>query len=500
MAWLSIDAGTSVVKTVLFSDRGRELALARQSVPVLRPAPDFAEQNMHAVWQAVVETCRAAVLAPSEEPLHAIVSTAQGDGVWLVDEALSPVGHAILWNDGRAAPAVAQWHAENRVDAPAAISGSVPYAGLPCAILPWLAVHEPERLARARWALTANGWLHAQLASRAIADLSDASNPFSDLRTRQYSPALLRHFGLAHLAHLLPLIDASVAPVATLTANAARELGLPVGTPVVMAPYDIVTSAAGCGIVSPGESCIILGTTICAETIVAAPPPAGPPSGTTLALANGLFLRAMPTLTGCEALTWAAAALAIDDLDELAQLAATAPAGAGGVLFLPYLSPAGERAPFLAPHARGSFHGLSLAHTRACLARALFEGLSCAIRECLATASPTAPPHRIAVCGGGARSDLWCQMIADLCLCEVARPAISEVGALGALVYAQTALARASSLRDAHQSLAAPTQTFAPDHARHRIYESVFRRFLRVRDQTAASWSLLPALDGGDLG
>ena len=136
-----------------------------------------------------------------------------------------------------------------------------------------------------------------------------------------------------------------------------EDLGVAVGTPVVMTPYDIVSTAYGAGVTEPGQACVILGTTICAETITAELDLSVPPSGTTIALGGGLHLRAMPTLTGCETLEWAVQMLGVADMSALEALAASAEQGAGGVVFLPYLSPAGERAPFLEPRARGSLHG-----------------------------------------------------------------------------------------------------------------------------------------------
>src|SRR6185503_14745725 len=131
----------------------------------------------------------------------------------------------------------------------------------------------------------------------------------------------------------------------------------------------------------PQQACVILGTTICAEALTSDLDLRGEPAGTTIALDNGLYLRAMPTLTGCETLEWVVNLLGLTNIAELDTLAAKAQPGAAGVIFLPYLSPAGERAPFLEPRAQGSFHGLTLLHNREDVCRAVYEGLSFAIRE-----------------------------------------------------------------------------------------------------------------------
>ena len=495
MAWLAIDAGTSVIKAVLFDHSGAELGAARESVVVSRTLPGYAEQDMDAVWGAVL-TATEAVLGRGEverAAVEGIVCTAQGDGAWLVDANGRPTGPAVLWNDGRAAEIVERWRTGGALDAGFRLSGSVTYPGLPNAIWRWLAVHAPERLERARWSLTCNGWLHLRLTGDVRADISDASNPFFDVRARGYSAELLRLFQAEPQAHLLPPV--SELPRGSLLTEVAALLGLRPEIPVLMAPYDIAATATGCGSVEAGEGCLILGTTICAEVIVRDPELGRAPAGTTLALLPGaagerLYLRAMPTLTGCEALDWTASALRIASLYDLSALAEDATWGAANLVFLPYLSPAGERSPFLAPAARGSLHGLSLEHGRAEIARAVFEGLSFVICDCLAAATVIAP-RRLTVCGGGSRSDLWCQLIADICGCEVLRPEASETGARGAFFYALVATGAASSLKDAVARCPILTRSFVPDPESQERYDALFRRFLRIREQVAPVWGLM---------
>jgi erythritol kinase len=491
MAWLSIDAGTSVIKAVLISDTGRQVAVARSRVPVLRPQPTYAEQDMNQVWQAVVAASREVLLLNSE-PLAGIVTTAQGDGVWMVDVHDEPVANAILWNDGRAAHS-SYYSLVQVIEKTFSVSGSVPYAGLPSAILPWLRQHHPEFLERARWSMTCNGWLHLKLTGKAVADLSDASNPFCDLAKRSYSEPLLKLYGVNEQANLLPPIDFSFAPTNPLQKSAAVELGLESGLPVVMAPYDIVSTAVGAGSVRTGDGCLILGTTMCAEVFLDQRERNSENTriaGTTLVLSTGRFLRAMPTLTGCEALDWVATQLCATDLNDLGRLADEAPAGSGNLVFLPYLSPVGERAPFLAAEARGSFLGLSLTHERRHLAKAVFEGLSFAARECLYAAAGKMP-GRLTVCGGGARSDVWCQMLADVTGCEIVRTKAGEVGAQGAFYYAQVAMGIRSTLEQAVDTEPHGVTVFLPSGELQPLYNTLYERFLCLREIVAKTWQVM---------
>src|SRR6266702_1061644 len=489
MAWVAIDAGTSVIKAVVFADDGREIAVARQRTAVLHPRIDFSEQRMEDVWSAVVETVRT-VMSQIEERVRGIVSTAQGDGSWLVDELGRPAGHAILWSDGRAAEIVERWRNAGVVERSFRTSGSVTYPGLPNAAFAWLEKYEPERIRRARWSLTCNGWIHAQLTGRFVADLTDASNPFSDVMRGEYSPEVLAMYEVEKYAAILPPIAKGSHACAPLTETAAIELGLPAGTPVVMAPYDIVSTAYGSGAAMDGQACVILGTTICAEVITASLDLSRPPSGTTIALGDSLHLRAMPTLTGCQALDWAATLLQVDGLLALGELAAQAQSGSGGVYFLPYLSTAGERSPFLDPAARGSFLGVSLVTKRTQMARAVYEGLSFVIRECLETATQ-GHLHEVRVCGGGARSDLWCQMIADVTNIAVIRSADSEVGARGAHLFALAATGEIESIAAGVQKFVTTGTDFQPSPQAHRFYAERFETFRKLRDLARDQWLVL---------
>jgi len=491
MAWIAIDVGTSVIKTVAFGDDGSELAIARQKTAVLHPRPEFSEQDMDGVWTAVVETVKN-VVARLTEPVRGVVSTAQGDGAWLVNADGEPTGNAILWNDGRAAPIVEHWHERGIIEKAFRYSGSVTYPGMSNAIFAWLANHDPERLRQSRWCLSCNGWIHAKLTGRFVADPSDASNPFSDVMRCTYAAEVLKCFEVEQYASLLPPILSEEQLTAPITAEAAGELELPLRTRAIMAPYDIVSTAYGAGASKAGQACVILGTTICAEAITDSLDLSAKMSGTTIALGHSLHLRAMPTLSGCEALDWTASLLKLDGAAELSALAAQAAFRRDDVFFLPYLSTAGERAPFLNPAARGSFHGLSFATTPAQIARSVFEGLSFVVRECLETAV-SGGVHELFVCGGGARSDLWCQMVADVTGVRVIRSSDSEVGARGAHLFALKAMGEIASFSEGGRRFVTNAMVFHSAAERHRSYSSRFSRFLNLRQTATEQWKLMVA-------
>jgi xylulokinase len=316
-----------------------------------------------------------------------------------------------------------------------------------------------------------------------------------DIRERRYSDELLRMYGMEWARPLLPGLRGDDRRAATLTASAARALRLPVGTPVVLAPYDVAASAIGVGAVGAGQACTILGTTLCTEIVVDEPRLDAAPSGLTVAFGGG-YLRAFPTLAGTQVVDWACRMLGLgDDPAALSELAGMCPPGADGLVFLPYLSPAGERAPFLDSRARGSFHGLSVDHDREHVARAVLEGLSLVIRDCL-TASG-ARPVELRVSGGGSASPRWLRMLADVTGVPVVRTTDSESGTRGALLVAAMATGQAATASEAADAYVRTRDAFEPDAAATAHYDGAYEAFLEVRNANATAWPTLATLRGG---
>lgn len=489
MAVISVDAGTTMIKAVGYDNEGRELVVVRQETTVNRLRPGWAEQDMVAVWDAVVYTVRS-VAHQLTETVEFVAITAQGDGAWLVDGAGAPTGPAILWSDGRAAPLIQAWTADGTLNRAFEVNGSLAASGLPNAILSWLAANDQARLDRSTACLTCGGWLYYQMTGVVGIDESEASAPFLDIRSRRYSTELLDLYGVPWARRLLPQILPDDQRAAALTRDAAIELGVPAGTPVVLAPYDIAATAIGVGAVAAGQACSILGTTLCTEVVTDGVLLGNEPSGITIALGGPeQYLRAFPTFAGGEVTQWACQLLGLSHPSELSTLATESTPGANGLVFQPYLSPAGERAPFLNPAARGGFLGLSLEHRREDIARAVLEGLTLVIQDCLVASR--AQPTELRVCGGGAASAAWLQLIADVTGATVIRSVDSEVGAKGAFLTGLVAVGAADSIPAAAPNFVRLGDTYQPSPANTPIYAGLFADYLTIREATAQAWPTL---------
>ncbi|WP_374947346.1 FGGY family carbohydrate kinase [Agreia sp.] len=486
-ATLCIDAGTTLIKAVVFDASGHELVVASRPTTVASPMPGFAEQDMMSVWRAVIESAREAV-ERSPHPIERISVTAQGDGAWLLGRDGRPVRPAILWNDARSREVIARWRDDGTLDRAFAINGSLSNLGLPNAILSTLIADDPEALDRVDSVLTCGSWLFYQLTGVVGLHPSEASAPWLDVSRGEYSPELLDLYGLSSNRDLLPpvLDDSSVA--STLDIDAATALGLPRGIPVVLAPYDVVATAAGGGTVDAGSAFCILGTTLCTGVVVDRPDTTGTPSGLTLRIADdGPFVRAFPTLAGTGVIEWMARIVGAADAPDLVRLAALAPPGSAGLTVWPYFSPAGERAPFLDEDARGVIAGLSFEHSREHLARASVEGLAHVVRDCLAAAPET--PVMLTLSGGGAGSDLWCETLADVTGVTTVRTGDSQIGAKGALIYAAVATGEFDSVGAAARELVVTTERFEPHAELRSMYDSRHTDFVASRAAFQPRWA-----------
>lgn len=487
---LCVDAGTTVIKAVLFDRAGHELHVARAATKVLHPQPGRSEQDMDAVWDAVVTTVRS-VLGSTPEPVRAIAVTAQGDGAWLVDASGRPTRPAVLWNDARGGPVVEAWRRDGVLHEAFRRTGSLGGSGLPHAVLKVLEVEEAQVVARSHAVLTCGGWLFLRMTGVLGIDRSDASVPWLDLRTGSFSADLMDLYEVGGLSRLVPPLIEEGDRVQGLRAAAAAELRLPTGTPVVMAPYDIATTAIGSGAILAGDAVGVLGTTLCTETVIAArstvPDRDAEPAGLTLDVGcGGMFLRAFPTLAGTGVIDWAIELLGLPDAAAFGALAATVPAGADGVQVLPYLSPAGERAPFFDSTATGVVSGVTFDHGRAHLARAVLEGLAHVVRDCLDAAPRVGGDLRL--CGGGAAADLWTQIIADVTGMAVVRTTDTQVGAKGALIVATTLLGEHADLASAAAALIVERDRREPDVTVRDLHEKRHSAFLDTRRLITPAW------------
>jgi xylulokinase len=457
---IGLDLGTSGVKAVLLGADGTLHAEAVAPLLVQRPQPLWSEQHP-ADWLAAVDRAiaglRESAAAASWSSVRALAVAGQMHGAVLIGAQGEVLRPAILWNDGRSQAQCDEL--ERREPNLRRITANRAMAGFTAPKLLWVAQHEPDVFARVAKVLLPKDWLVLQLAGVMSSDCSDAAGTlWLDVAARRWSESMLAATGLG-LQHM-PALHEGPDAVGSLLPRWCERWGLDEGLLVAAGAGDNAAGAIGVGVTRPGDGFVSLGTS--GVLFVATPDARANP-------ARGVhtFCHALPgtwhqmavMLSASSALAWLGEITSAAPAELLAGLA---PGGlrSSAPLFLPYLS--GERTPHADPAATASLLGLTHATTRDDIAYAVIEGVAFAFADGLAALREAGTePARLLAIGGGARSDTWLQLLADVLGLAIDRPAGAEVGpALGAARLALLTLGLAS------ESVLAPPPTarrFDPD-------------------------------------
>ncbi|MFC7157184.1 FGGY family carbohydrate kinase [Halomarina halobia] len=484
-AIIGIDAGTSTIKVVAFTLDGDQLVRRTRPTPVVRPGQGLVEQDMAVTWERTAAAI-SDVVAVADGDVAAVGVTGQGGGCWLVDADGDPVRNAVLWSDGRAADYVDEWRTDGTYDAVFDTFGYGLFPGMALPIFRWLREEAPDAVDRTTTAFACKDWLKFRLTGERTTDPSDASLMHYRPADGEFDAAVVERLGAGGLAERIPELARGTDVVGRVTESAAAATDLPAGTPVISGVMDVAAAAFGSGAATPGSNSVVLGTTLQCQTVLAEPVFEPPRAGYTLALGvEGLGLRAMGAMAGTPNLDWATETLGVD-VDRAETMARAAPVGADGVAYHPYLSAAGEKAPFVAPGARAQFTGLTPEHGREHLLRAVYEGVALAARDCCAALPGDV--DRLSLSGGGARSELWCQLFADCLDATVAVPAGEEFGARGVALLAGLATDAYDDLTDAIDRTTRVKRSYEPRPVSATKYDRWFEFYRESREAMVEVW------------
>ncbi len=421
---LALDIGTSMVKAVQLASDGTVVTHGSAPTPD-DPAPGT---DPGALWQVVVGVL-ARLVADSPRTVEAVVVSGQGDGLWSIDHDGTPQ-RAYPWNTIDAAQIVGRWERDGTIEAHFLRSGTVLWPGTDAALWRWLEKTDPGRIERTRAVLSAKDWIGFQLTGEVATDVTDASIAFLDLLNRRYDHQAIAGLGCEAIADRLPPILTPGAPLGALSSEVAVATGLRAGTPVHIGCLDLIAMIRAAGLHDPGDALAVLGTTAVAVSVLDALPIDVEPSGATVAMPEpGRYLRVLGASSGTTTLEWflRTHGYAGDDRHDRFWDDVNA-AGDQGALLLPYL--AGERAPFLAPEARGAFLGLTAETSLGGMGHGVVAGITHALQHCLDAAG--AGEEDLVLTGGGASRSEWCQLVADVLDRPVLVESRAHLGALGA--------------------------------------------------------------------
>ena len=482
-ALLGIDLGTSAVKAVVVDEAGRVLGTGTREIPMEVPEPQRAEQDPAQWWSNAVMAVRAATHAARVHDIAAIGLCGHMHGVVLLDAAHRPVGRAITWADQRSAALIPEMEERIGISTFLAVTGTRPAAGFMAPTLAWLKRYEPRLLDAAAVSILPKDYLRMRLVGSAASDVSDASaTALFDIAERRWSQRIVAALELPE--RILPSLLESAQVAGALRDDAAAELGLRPGIPVVAGSADQPAQAVANGLLQRGQGSVTLGTG--GQIMSATDAPLADERGRIHTFCHAVpdrWYQLGATLSAGLSLRWLRDRLRLrseNPYANLDRLAAEIALGADGLVFLPYL--VGERSPIMDPGATGAFVGLTLSHRRAHLARAVLEGVACSLRatrDAVVEAGGGVDDRWLAT-GNGLASPLWRGILADVLgepLGYVDAPERTGVGAallggIGAGVYA--------GYSEASAAARPPLLMTDPEAWRVAAYDEVYARYLEL--------------------
>jgi xylulokinase len=489
---MGIDIGTQSTRVALLDPQGKVISSSSTPQDMVTPKPGWAEQDPDLWWHNVIDNIPKALDAASVKPsdILAIGVCGQMHATVPIDQDGSLLSHGVqLWCDKRCADLVDAFKRGPNLEQAMQISGNPPVPAWLGFNISWLKTHQPELYDHSWKFLTSQGYINYRLTGQLSIDWTEASGSFlMDARTKSWSPDLVSYMGL-DLDKLAPLKPSSEV-LGTLTPDAALLTGLKAGTPVVVGAGDMLCMLISAGLTQPGRAADITGTASIMAVYVGEPVmdprlmnlhhaiPGWIPFG--ISDSGGGALKWFKD-SFCETQSELATQCDKDVYDILNPMAAKVKPGSEGLLFFPYLM--GERSMGSA-FSRGVFFGLTPRNTRGALVRAIMEGVTFELRRTLEIVQDSGNQvDQIYTIGGGARSDLWSQIKADIYQRPVLTFEACEGGILGAAMLAGVGTGVYLDVRTAAGQCLRMDKTFKPDPGRAARYDYLYSLFLDLHDR-----------------
>ena len=499
---LGIDYGTGGCKVTAIGVDGSFAGEASTEFPTHHDHPGWSEQEPSDWWNALRGSL--AKLAAKGVDLKSVAACALDGSTHnavLLDGAYRPVRRTIMWTDQRSTAECdalkAGWSEK--------IFSTCYQMPAPTWTLPqmmWLKANEPEALAKTEHVLFVKDYVRYLLTGEAATDHIEAQGtlmwvmPGTNGTTGPngtWDAELVALSGLKTSA--MPKIIAPTDVVGRVTREAAAFTGLPEGTPVVCGSSDSAVEDYGAGAVEPGDLIIKLATAGNVNSMTAEAHP-HPKTLTYSHIVPGMWYSVSATNAAALCMRWfrdcffggQSPAVAKNLYSLIDDEAAGSPAGANGVFFHPYLQ--GERCPYWDANLRASFAGVSISSTRGDFARALMEGVAFSLRDCYRTLEEMRlPVKRIFLIGGGARSRLWSEIVANVFNCTVAVPTPGDAS-FGACLLAGVGIGVFSDVKDAVAKCLHIDRTIAPDPASAMRYDHLFGCYRKLHDALAPVYGM----------
>ncbi len=491
--FIGVDSSTTATKALLMDEMGKVIAVAASEYSFETPYPLWSEQNPDLWWQATIESIRG-ILAQSgivPRDVAGIGLTGQMHGLVLLDQFGEPLRPAILWNDQRTAKQCDRVREEVGKETLIQISGNDALTGFTAPKILWVRDEEPEIYRRISQILLPKDYVRYKLTGAFAMDRAGGSGTILfDLANRTWSSKLLESLDIN--PEFLPPTFEGPEITGELTMEAAEATGLVAGIPVMAGGGDQAAAAVGTGAVEAGVVSLSLGTS--GVVFATLDEPRVEPNGRLHAFCHALpnkwhFMGVMLSAAG--SLRWHRDVFAPKvDFAELIARAEEIPSGSAGLLFVPYLS--GERTPHPDPFARGAFIGLTIRHTLDHFTRAVLEGVAFGLRDSfeLMKNSGLDAIKEVRITGGGAKSLLWRQILADVFNVEISTVSSLEGAAYGAALLAASGAGAFKDVSSATKKAISIVERTSPGEATL-AYEELYQGYRELYPALKSTFSAL---------
>ncbi|AYO29964.1 xylulokinase [Biomaibacter acetigenes] len=479
MAFLGIDLGTSSVKIIIMDKDGKVLGSVSKDYPIYYPRQNWAEQNPEDWWQSTSEGIKEILskMGVKGEDVKGIGLSGQMHGSVVMDKDNNVLMPAILWCDQRTAGECDYITRKLNQANLTKYTGNKALPGFTAPKILWIKNHNPGIFERITHVLLPKDYIRFKLTGEFATEVSDASGTLMfDVEKRTWSKEMLEFLELPEEA--LPRCFESYEITGKVNSKAAEETGLKPGTPVVGGGGDQAAGAVGTGAVKSGIMSVALGTS---GVVFAGQDAYSVDEHNRLhsfCHANGKWHVMGVMLSAASCLKWwvedVNKGLGEKGFDILLDEADKVDSGSHGLIFLPYLM--GERTPYSDPDARGCFIGLNITHDRGAMTRSIIEGVSFGLRDSLEIIKDLKIPiDEVRVTGGGAKSKLWRQVLADIFGAKVNMINATEGPAYGAAILAAVGIGEYGSVEDACDELIKVTDSMEPLAENSRKYEEMYQ-------------------------
>jgi len=476
---LGIDVSTTGTKALLIDINGQVISSATTPTTLANPYPLWSEQNPHDWWNGTVNSIRQTLETSGVEgkAIDAIGLTGQMHGLVLLDGMGEVLRPAILWNDQRTSIQCDEIRDRLGVERLIQITGNEALTGFTAPKILWVAQNEPEIYVKVKHILLPKDYVRFKLTNEFAMDKADGSGTILfDLKQRDWSNEVLDT--LAIPASWLPPTFEGPQVTGAVTSAVANETGLAEGTPVVAGGGDQAAQAVGVGAIKSGIIALTLGTS--GVVFATTETPLIEPTGRLHAFCHAVperwhFMGVMLSAAG--SLQWHRDSLAPEtSFQSLIDEAQEVDPGSEGLIFLPYLT--GERTPYPDPLARAAWIGLTIRHNRAALTRAVLEGVAYGIKDIfgLIQGSGLGSIQQVRISGGGAKSTLWRQIIADVLNVELVTVNTTEGAAFGAALLAGVGSGHFRTALEACDAIVQITGRTSPNSS-VAIYDQLYPRY-----------------------